>query len=66
MKSFKTPSLIDSKATVEQLSLELGEKRDFKTVTELPWSRDQESACQCRGHGFDPWFRKIPHKGKYT
>ena len=31
LKSFKTPSLIDSKATVEQLSLELGEKReDFK------------------------------------
>ena len=21
----------------------------------------QESACQCRGHGFDPWSRKIPH-----
>ena len=20
-----------------------------------------ESACQCRGHGFDPWSRKIPH-----
>ena len=20
-----------------------------------------ESACQCRRHQFDPWFRKIPH-----
>ena len=20
-----------------------------------------ESACQCRGHGFEPWSRKIPH-----
>ena len=20
-----------------------------------------ESACQCRGHGFDPWSGKIPH-----
>ena len=23
-------------------------------------SSDKESACQCRRHGFDPWFRKIP------
>ena len=21
----------------------------------------QESTCQCRGHRFDPWSRKIPH-----
>ena len=21
---------------------------------------DKESACQCRGHGFSPWSRKIP------
>ena len=28
----------------------------------LPWKySDKESACQCRGHGFDPWSRKIPH-----
>ena len=28
----------------------------------LPWWRNgQESACQCRGHGFEPWSRKIPH-----
>ena len=20
-----------------------------------------ESACQCRGHGFEPWSGKIPH-----
>ena len=27
----------------------------------LPWWRSgQESACQCRGHGFEPWSRKIP------
>ena len=24
------------------------------------WSRGEESACQCRGHGFDPWSGKIP------
>ena len=28
----------------------------------LPWwLRGEESACQCRRHGFDPWFRKILH-----
>ena len=25
------------------------------------WSRSLESACHFRGHGFDPWSRKIPH-----
>ena len=28
----------------------------------LPWWRScWESACQCRGHGFEPWSGKIPH-----
>ena len=28
----------------------------------LPWWRNGwESACQCRGHGFEPWSGKIPH-----
>ena len=28
----------------------------------LPWWRSgQESTCQCRGHGFDPWSGKIAH-----
>ena len=28
----------------------------------LPWWRfGWESACQCRGHGFEPWSGKIPH-----
>ena len=28
----------------------------------LPWwCRGWESACQCRGHGFEPWSGKIPH-----
>ena len=26
-----------------------------------PGSSGQESACWCRGHGFDPWYRKTPH-----
>ena len=28
----------------------------------LPWWRSGwESACQCRGRGFEPWSGKIPH-----
>ena len=30
--------------------------------TGFPWWRSGwESACQCRGHGFEPWSGKIPH-----
>ena len=25
-------------------------------------SDSKESACQCRGHQFDPWSGKIPHR----
>ena len=33
-----------------------------KTKEGLPWWHSgQESACQCRGHEFKPWSRKIPH-----
>ena len=32
------------------------------SITGLPWWRSGwESACQCRGHGFEPWSGKIPH-----
>ena len=28
----------------------------------VPWWRSGwESACQCGGHGFEPWSGKIPH-----
>ena len=31
-------------------------------VEGLPWWRSGwESACQCRGHGFEPWSGRIPH-----
>ena len=31
-------------------------------VLGLPWWRSGwESACQCRGHGVEPWSGKIPH-----
>ena len=33
-----------------------------KATGGLPWWRSGwESACQCRGHGFEPWSGKIPH-----
>ena len=33
-----------------------------RIFTGLPWWRSGwESACQCRGHGFEPWSGKIPH-----
>ena len=32
------------------------------TMRGLPWWRGGwESACQCRGHGFEPWSGKITH-----
>ena len=34
----------------------------FQKLQELPWwYYGWESACQCRGYGFDLWFVKIPH-----
>ena len=34
----------------------------FKKIVGLPWWRSGwESACQCRGHGSEPWLGKIPH-----
>ena len=31
----------------------------FKTTTS--WCSGWESACYCRGHGFEPWSGRIPH-----
>ena len=34
----------------------------IQTFRGLPWWRSGwESACQCRGHGFEPWSGRIPH-----
>ena len=36
-----------------------------KKKTGLPWCLSgKESVCQCRRHGFDPWYGKIPHAVK--
>ena len=38
-----------------------GAAKKNKKISGLPWWRSgQESACQCRGHGFDPWSGRIP------
>ena len=36
---------------------------NFKDICSgLPWwCSGWESACQCRGHGFEPWSGRIPH-----
>ena len=35
-------------------------------LLELPrWLSGEESACRCRRHGFNPWVRKIPWRGKW-
>ena len=34
----------------------------FKSFIGLPWwCSGWESACRCRGHGFEPWSGRIPH-----
>ena len=36
--------------------------KELKILLGLPWWHSGwESACQCRGHGFEPWSGKIPH-----
>ena len=35
-------------------------------ISGLPWwFSGKESACQCRRHGFDHWFRMIPWRRKW-
>ena len=38
-------------------------EREIKSISwGLPWWHSGwESACQCRGHGFEPWSGKISH-----
>ena len=36
-------------------------KRDNFTSEDQDFPGGPESACLCRGHGFNPWSRKIPH-----
>ena len=48
--------------TLQKVGIEGAYLNIKKAIYGLPWWRsDWESACQCRGHGFEPWSRKIPH-----
>ena len=43
----------------QKSDIEISLERDIWGLPQQ--SRGKESTCQCRGHGFDPWFRKISH-----
>ena len=44
------------------LSSQLHVNIDWKNDLGLPWwCSGWESACQCRGHRFEPWSGKVPH-----
>ena len=44
----------------------LEERKVLKGKVGLPWQPSgKESACQCRGHGFDSWVGKIPSRRKW-
>ena len=38
---------------------EVNKNDDQKTCGLLWWHSGWESACQCRGHGFEPWSGRI-------
>ena len=47
---------------IPEKSISVQFRKVYKKIRGLPWwFSDLESACQCRGHGFEPWSRKIPH-----
>ena len=39
--------------------------QNFIILWAFLWLRAKESTCQCRGHRFDPWVRKIPWRRKW-
>ena len=61
---------INIQKSVAFLYTKLSEREIKKTISfiiaskiiGLPWWRSGwESACQCRGRGFEPWSGRIPH-----
>ena len=55
-------SIIYNYQDMEATSVYINRWINKEEVTGLPWWRSGwESACQCRGHGVEPWSGKIPH-----
>ena len=53
--SFVSIPIKESSQILEEFNLQI-------PLPGLPWWRSGwESACQCRGHRFEPWSGKIPH-----
>ena len=56
-------------ARPEQVRIRFSRRKTLPTpmylllkLSGLPWWHSgRESACPCRGHGFEPWSGKIPH-----
>ena len=54
--------ILDQQIYIQNVVKFLGRVTIKKYAKGFPsWSSGRESACQCRGHGFDPWSGKIPH-----
>ena len=63
MKGWKKIFHLNGNQKKTGAAIHVSQKIDFKIKTVgLPWwCSGWESACQCRGHGFEPWSWKIPH-----
>ena len=42
-----------------------GRGKERKKKRRLWWLGGKESTCQCRGHGFKPWSKKIPYTAEH-
>ena len=64
-KECKKEKRNEPKAEWQRFDKVLKKISTLSTSRGLPWGfSGEESACQCRRHGFDPWSRKIPHATK--
>ena len=58
-----TPRMTEGEILIGHVWCRQGDTINYRVKRRgLPWWRSgRESACQCRGHGFEPWSGKIPH-----
>ena len=61
-KVSRRKEIIKIREEINKIEIKNNIKKLVKPRAGLPWwCSGWESACQCRGHGFDPWSGKIPH-----